>query len=60
MASELKMASALRLGQALADLLLGRQRAAEDDRPDPRRRTAPVGVRATLAAGLATSWPGPV
>ena len=28
--------------------------------PRTRAKNRPVGVRATLAAGLATSWPGPV
>ncbi len=50
MASELKIASAFVLRQALADLLLGRQRAAEDDgaraREEPAaRRQGDVGGR---------------
>ena len=58
MASELKIASAL--------VLLSRSPISssfDSGRPKitarVRARKRPVGVRATLAPGLATSWPGP-
>ena len=59
MASELKMASALRFesrSPISSSLESGRPNTIARTRATPR----PNGVSATLAAGLATSWPGPV
>ena len=61
MASELKMASAFVLLQPLAELLLGRQRPAEEHAADRARAGRPTGVsRGRWPPALAVSWPGPV
>ena len=59
MASELKMASALvldRRSPISSSVDRGRPKTTARTRPKNR----PVGVRGTLAAGLATSWFGPM
>ena len=50
----------LLLGQALAELLLARERPAEEAGRGSTPQARPVAVVGALAASLAVSWPWPV